>query len=132
MAVVGNHITFGKAVTLTAADEFTQWVSPGDVSGLVVMTLEFDSSWSATLRFDGGTKQEAASSGNKGGGALSFTADPITGTNLNGVGTAITTTGGASTTERWRFDVAALDGMRAYISAYSGGTVDITFNVAQG
>jgi len=132
MAVVGNRITFGKAVTLSAQGEFTQWVSPGDASGLVVMTLEFDGDWNATVRFDGGTKQEAAADDNKGGAALSFVADPITGTNLNGVGTATSTAGGASTTEMWRFDVAALDGMRAFISAWTAGTVDLTFNVAQG
>ena len=128
MTVVGTEINRFKAITLGAADQFTSWVDPGTAkAGIVVFAIQFDGSWNATLRFDGAVKQITAA------GVVSYIADPVAAVNLlNGTTVASTTTGGASTTELWRVDASGLDGVRCYVSAYTGGSCTVIPSWVQG
>ena len=128
MAVVGTEINRNKAITLGAADQFTHYVDPGVArAGIVVFAIEFNGSWNGTIRFDGAVRQIAAS------GTVTYVADPIAATNLlNGTTVASTTVGSATTTELWRVDAAALDGVRCYCSVYAAGSCTVTPTWAQG
>lgn len=120
MAVVGNHIQIGSPITLDAADEFTPVCEIGPQAGLVDITLQFNGSWSGTLRFDRAIKVSG-----------SWVYDPVLATNLVSAATGTSTTGGTSATENWRVDASG-GGVRAYVSALAGGAVDVTFSTAEG
>ena len=128
MTLVGTEINRFKPITLGAADQYTSWVDPGTSrAGIVVFCVQFDGSWNATLRFDGAVKQEAAA------GTISYISDPIAAVNLlNGTTVASTTTGSTDTTELWRVDASGLDGVRAYVSAYTAGSCTVIASWVQG
>ena len=120
MAVVGTHITIGKPITLGAADEFTPVAEVAGGPGLVDVCIQFDGSWSGTLRFDRAFKVDGT-----------WVYDPILATNLISAATATSTTGGASATETWRVDASG-GGIRVYASVYAAGEADVTFAVSEG
>jgi len=120
MAVIGNHLQFGIPVTLDATDEFTHVAEASGGPGLADICLQFDASWSGTVRFDRAIKVSGA-----------WVYDPITATNLNGAGTATTSTGGAPAVENWRVDVSG-GGVRVYAQSVAAGSVNVTITVSEG
>lgn len=120
MAVINNHLQLGTSIVLDATDEFTHVAEVAGGAGLVDITLEFDGSWSGTIRFDRASKIDGA-----------WVYDPITCTNLNGGSTATTTTGGTSAVENWRVDASG-GGVRVYAQAVAGGQCEVTLRVSEG
>jgi len=120
MAVIGNYLKIGQSVALDAADEFTHVAEVAGGAGLVDVCLEFDGSWSGTVRFDRAIKVDGA-----------WVYDPITATNLNGGTEATTSTGGTSAVENWRVDASG-GGIRIYAVSVAAGGVEVTFHISEG
>lgn len=114
--------TVGHGYSLGAANAASPWFDAGDEAGIAILTLQFDGSWSGTLSFETAVRVNGAIISN----------DPVTATNMNGVGTATSTTGGTSTIEHWRVDLAGGAAVAAEITSYSAGTVTVTTHVTRG
>jgi len=122
MAAVDIIATHGRTYTLDSVNEMTPWFEAGLGSGLAIITLEYSGTWNGTASFQGSTFSDGARTA----------ADPITATNLNGAGTATSSTGGASAVEHWRIDLAGGLACRVEATALAAGSVDVTIQVTPG
>ena len=120
MAVVGNYLKQGRSILLDSVNDWTHWAEPAGGAGLVDITLEFSADWNGTVTFERGVKVDG-----------SYVSDPVTATNLNGAGTATTSTGGADADENWRVDSSG-GATRVEITTFVAGSVEVTFHVSEG